>query len=400
MKFYIAVVSLIFLFGCKADVNDFLYESRIVSGYQKASILDKPLFINFSCYGCMGYNEFNKDLLGSKQIQKVLNENYISVIAIVDDQKGIETVDTLGIDKLKLSRKCQKDIREARNVGNINAAIQIDMFKNYSQPLYAIINARTGEIINKFGFVNRNREKFLTELKEGLEFFNHISENVKIKQHEVIDFDNILSFKVDPKLKEINFYHLDKLSKPIGSLGNLKNIVESGDKKLIFGMNGGMFDKALNPQGLFVQNGIIKNELDTSSSGYGNFYLMPNGVFQIDNNNEANIISTKEYYRSTNVKHATQSGPLLIHNGKINSKLTKGSKNLHIRNGVGILPNGSVLFAMSKNKINFYDFASFFKENGCKNALYLDGFVSRTYLPSKNNLQLDGNFGVMIGIEE
>jgi uncharacterized protein YigE (DUF2233 family) len=35
---------------------------------------------------------------------------------------------------------------------------------------------------------------------------------------------------------------------------------------------------------------------------------------------------------------------------------------------------------------------------GCKNALYLDGFVSRMYLPSKNIEQMDGKFGVMIGV--
>jgi len=58
--------------------------------------------------------------------------------------------------------------------------------------------------------------------------------------------------------------------------------------------------------------------------------------------------------------------------------------------------NEELVFAMSKKTINFYDFASFFKIQGCKNALYLDGFVSRTYLPSKNWIQMDGNFGVII----
>lgn len=38
------------------------------------------------------------------------------------------------------------------------------------------------------------------------------------------------------------------------------------------------------------------------------------------------------------------------------------------------------------------------KKQGCKNALYLDGFVSGAYAPSYNWLQTDGNFGVMIGV--
>ncbi|HXB14083.1 MAG TPA: phosphodiester glycosidase family protein, partial [Bacteroidia bacterium] len=77
-----------------------------------------------------------------------------------------------------------------------------------------------------------------------------------------------------------------------------------------------------------------------------------------------------------------------------------GSKNLNIRNGVGILPDGKVVFAMSKSEINFYDFAEYFKNLGCRNALYLDGFVSRAYLPEQNWIQTDGDFGVLIGITE
>lgn len=89
---------------------------------------------------------------------------------------------------------------------------------------------------------------------------------------------------------------------------------------------------------------------------------------------------------------------MLLINGKIHSAFKKGSTNFHIRNGVGILPDNRVIFAMSKSKVNFYDFALYFKSLGCKNALYLDGYVSQTYLPEKNWIQTDGNFGVIIGV--
>lgn len=61
------------------------------------------------------------------------------------------------------------------------------------------------------------------------------------------------------------------------------------------------------------------------------------------------------------------------------------------------LENKELLFAMSKVVINLYDFATYFKQKGCKNALYLDGFVSQTYLPNQVWKKLDGNFGVIIG---
>src|SRR5574343_203073 len=78
----------------------------------------------------------------------------------------------------------------------------------------------------------------------------------------------------------------------------------------------------------------------------------------------------------------------------------KNSNILNICNGVGSLTNDQIRFAIAKKEMNFYDFAEYFKKLGCKNALYLDGFVSRTYLPEKNWEQIDGNFGVIIGVTE
>jgi uncharacterized protein YigE (DUF2233 family) len=91
---------------------------------------------------------------------------------------------------------------------------------------------------------------------------------------------------------------------------------------------------------------------------------------------------------------------MLLINGVINPNFTKGSINTNIRNGVGVLPNHRVVFAISKQAVNFYDFAEYFKNMGCTNALYLDGAISAMYLPEKNWEQLVGDFGVMIGIAE
>jgi uncharacterized protein YigE (DUF2233 family) len=89
---------------------------------------------------------------------------------------------------------------------------------------------------------------------------------------------------------------------------------------------------------------------------------------------------------------------MLVTDGQMHPAFRKGSPNLNIRNGVGILPDGSVVFAMSKSEINFYDFADYFMKLGCRNALYLDGFVSRTWLPEAGWKQGYGDFGVMVGV--
>jgi uncharacterized protein YigE (DUF2233 family) len=207
----------------------------------------------------------------------------------------------------------------------------------------------------------------------------------------------IVHYALDPKLINLQLYWKDDQGKILNSLKNLKTFVEQTNKKLVFAMNGGMYKKDFSPQGVFIQNGKEISPLDTSSGG-GNFYLKPNGVFFIRMDKSAGIASTPAFTNEKNILYATQSGPMLVVNGIIHQAFKQGSFNLNIRNGVGILPDGKILFAISKREINFYDFAHFFKNQGCQNALYLDGFVSRMYLPEKKWEQLDGNFGVMIGV--
>lgn len=211
--------------------------------------------------------------------------------------------------------------------------------------------------------------------------------------------DRILSYTVDTKTQDLQLYWKNEKGEILKTIQNLKTYVESKDLTLAFATNAGMFTKDFSPQGLFIQNKNTLMVLDTAS-GNGNFYLKPNGVFYVTTDNIPVVCNTKDFFNNGKIKYATQSGPMLVIDGQIHAAFKEGSTNLNIRNGVGILPDNKVVFAMSKREINFYDFAKYFQSLGCKNALYLDGFVSRTYLPEKKWIQTDGNFGVMIGVTQ
>ena len=223
-----------------------------------------------------------------------------------------------------------------------------------------------------------------------------IAENINISDYE----SRILSYITNPNKQQIQFYWKDNNNKNYTNFKNLKSALENKGEKLIFATNGGMYNPSFEPQGLYIENGELVSPIDIKKDGFGNFYLQPNGIFLISKNKVVKIVSTDSFEYGENIQFATQSGPMLLIDNKINAKFHKKSNNKYVRNGVGILPNGNVVFAMSKEKISFYDFANYFKLIGCVNALYLDGFVSRTYLPSKNWKQLDGNFAVMIAVTE
>lgn len=208
--------------------------------------------------------------------------------------------------------------------------------------------------------------------------------------------NEFIAYRADLAKQDLKFYWKDDKGQLLNSIGRLKAWLQSKGQRLFFACNAGMFKKDRSPQGLFIENRQTKMPLDTSTAA-GNFYLKPNGVFYITAGNKAVICKTEDFWYSDNVLYATQSGPMLITEGVVNPAFRQGSANVNIRNGVGILPDGKPIFAMSKQKLCFYEFADYFKKLGCRNALYLDGFVSRTYLPESDWIQLDGNFGVMIG---
>ena len=211
-----------------------------------------------------------------------------------------------------------------------------------------------------------------------------------------------IGYEVKPDSGEIRMYWKDDKGNILGSLNNVKNFVEQENYQLVYACNGGMYMQNQMPLGYYIEQGKTLQKINTKS-GNGNFYLKPKGVFYVDNKNIPGIKSIetttdRAVLQKQSIKYLTQSGPMLVHNNTINPLFTQGSSNINVRNGVGILQNGNAYFAMSTYPVNFYDFAKHFKDNGCTEALYFDGFVSRSFCLQQNYNQLGGNFGVMIAV--
>ncbi len=97
------------------------------------------------------------------------------------------------------------------------------------------------------------------------------------------------------------------------------------------------------------------------------------------------------------IRYAQQSGPQLLIDGKIHSAFTEGSVNQTVRNGVGIIDENTIVFAISQTKVNLYEFAAMFQEKyGCKNALYLDGAISEIYGKADSDRIFRNRFSAMI----
>ncbi len=258
-----------------------------------------------------------------------------------------------------------------------------------------------------------------TEIKQLQKEIKDNKKPQKVVNNKKVDFNNsktwaeTIKFRgayfdvyvTDIDANNIDFYLNDKNNNKYNSLGRLNKDLKKQKKKLLFATNGGMYTPESEPNGLYVEKGKTITKLNTRSE-HGNFYMNfgeepnSNGVFIIDKNNKARVCKTSEYqkYKKT-AYNATQSGPLLLYNGKINPKFNDGSKNLRLRSGVGVINDTKIVFIISKKPVNFYDFAKLFKDTfKCSNALFLDGVISQMYLPEIKRNDTGGEFGVIIGI--
>lgn len=206
------------------------------------------------------------------------------------------------------------------------------------------------------------------------------------EEKKKVEDPRFVRFEVNPKDDEVAFFEFEKEEVAEGTIEAVKDLFSAQRKELLFAMNGGMYHPDFTHVGLYVEEGRVLSPLNTDD-GSGNFFLKPNGVFFLTSDNKAGIRTTEVYDNQVpeKVEYATQSGPMLLVDGVIHPMFQKGSPNLRIRNGVGILPDNQPVFAISIQKVNFYDFASYMKELGCQNALVLDGdaSVSTMYRPDR-----------------
>lgn len=197
---------------------------------------------------------------------------------------------------------------------------------------------------------------------------------------------------------------------PFRSFSAVKSAMPAGDGELRFGMNAGMYNTDFRPLGLYVEHGEQKVGISTAEAGpdtrpVPNFLKKPNGVFYVDQNGSAGILTTERYLEAgLEPRIATQSGPMLVIEGTLHPMFIPDSTDKTGRSGVGICDDNKVRFAISSGRVNFHEFARLFRDQlGCDNALFLDGGRGvGLYSPEmgRNDFSWHGGFGPMFGIVE
>jgi uncharacterized protein YigE (DUF2233 family) len=206
-------------------------------------------------------------------------------------------------------------------------------------------------------------------------------------------------FEVDTRTDTLRLSWKNSTGESLGSFARWKQELAGTGGQLLFAMNAGMFqsDPEHTPMGLLVIDGKQVHPINRRVGPKSNFYLQPNGVFLMGERGPR-IVRTQDYPPADThwVKQATQSGPLLVIDGKRNGQLPVGAS--LVRNGVGVR-GSSVFFVVTDAGVTFHEFADFFvRVLHCTDALYLDGNISGAMSANRAPINATSGFGPMMGV--
>lgn len=202
---------------------------------------------------------------------------------------------------------------------------------------------------------------------------------------------------VDAASENLRLFYKDANDAVIGSFGEIA--AQPDVAALEFAMNAGMYHDDRRPVGHYIESGVEVMRV-IPNAGPGNFGLLPNGVFCI-NDDRAQVYETLQYLdQAPACRDATQSGPMLVIDGALHPRFLRSSTSRFIRNGVGTSADGqTAVFAISNNAVTFHEFGSLFRDYlALPNALYFDGKVSRMYYRASGRSDFGFQLGPMVAV--
>ena len=206
--------------------------------------------------------------------------------------------------------------------------------------------------------------------------------------------------RVNIRQEHLELFYRDDKGRPFKRFDRLSSWLKSRGHRLVFAMNAGMYHPDFSAVGLLVSNERQMAPLNTGNA-FGNFFLKPNGVFALTESG-ARVVETSVYSKiHERVLLATQSGPLLVNNGKIHPAFKPTSDSRLYRNAVGVPSPDVALFVITETPFNFYEIATLFRDKlKCPNALFLDGSISSLYSIELHRDDFRMDLGPIIGTVE
>lgn len=227
-------------------------------------------------------------------------------------------------------------------------------------------------------------------------FFSEISGQSKFQDNLIFEKNSYTTYTIKLDSSTLKNFKFVKNDFRLNHKDFIEQYLANNDSNF-FAINACINNTKSEPLGLLISNRQELNSINLMD-GSGNFFLKPNGVIIFTEKNVF-ISESKNFKKDKDIVNAVQSGPMLVINHTIHPLFNSSSTNKNMRCGVGTFIENNdkwIVFAISNKPVNFFDFATLFKNNfHCNNALCLESSNSVMFTPEigVNNLAEDKFIG-------
>ena len=130
------------------------------AGISAAEKSGKPIFLEFSGYGCVNCRKMESAVMGVDKVKNELSENFTHIRLMVDDKTELDKPITI--------EKDGKVVKKIRTVGDKWSYLQEVKFNANSQPYYVVLNSK-GELMSGPFVYKEDIDGFMNFLKRGKE---------------------------------------------------------------------------------------------------------------------------------------------------------------------------------------------------------------------------------------
>ena len=131
-------------------------------GMSYAKEVNKPVLLDFTGHGCVNCRDIEARVWPDQRVRDILNNDYVLVSLYVDDKT------VLSEENWYVS---SYDGKVKKSIGRQNSDFQISRFQNNAQPYYVVINPFSDQIISPPWGYELNIEKYINNLKKGIDAF-------------------------------------------------------------------------------------------------------------------------------------------------------------------------------------------------------------------------------------
>ncbi len=140
------------------DSGKFVKYDQFEEGMEAAKKLGKPVFLDFSGYGCVNCRKMEASVFENDKVKSIIESEFVMITLMTDDKTELPMM----IEHEENGKKIK-----LRTYGDLWSYLQMSKFGANSQPYYVVLD-NNGELLSGPYYYDEDCNKFIDFLKQGI----------------------------------------------------------------------------------------------------------------------------------------------------------------------------------------------------------------------------------------